>query len=408
MPAGRSGLACLCDRVSCRPRRCSKTLSPLVAAGQGVFVARKDAARTTVASMPRFFHPLLHCFANARHKDLVAQVEYLKAENQVLRSRLPTRITVTPPERKKLEKLGGKVGPALKHLITVVSHRTFQRWVSESKKGNASASAKPKRRPGRPRTPEEVQQLVVRIARETGWGYTRILGELKKLGIRNVGKTTIRNILKDAGFEPGPGRSEGSWNDYLKMHAKTLWACDFVSKKVWTLGGLTDCYVLVFIHLKSRKVIASSCTFHPDGDWVAQQARTLTMDAEAVGEPIGQLIHDYDTKFTARFESILKQNGIEPKPVGPMKPNLNAYAERFIQTLKQECLDHFLVLGQRHLDYLVQEFVEHYNTERPHMSLGRVPSGKPAGPPGEERLGSSEVVSDERLGGLLRSYRRAA
>ncbi len=223
--------------------------------------------------MPRFFHPLFHCFANARHRNMVAQVQYLRAENRVLRSKLPKRVTVTPPERKKLVKLGKRVGPALKHLITVVSHRTFQRWTAEAKKPKGLTRAKPKRVPGRPRTPEEVRQLVVRIARESGWGYTRILGELKKLGIHNVGKTTIRNILKDAGFAPGPGRSEGSWNDYLTRHAKTLWACDFVSKKVWTLGGLIDCYILVFIHLSSRKVVTSSSTFHPmPRGWLSRHA----------------------------------------------------------------------------------------------------------------------------------------
>ncbi len=124
--------------------------------------------------MPRFFHPLLHCFANARHRDLVAQVEYLKAENRVLRSKLPKRVTVTPNGRSKLVKLGGKVGPALKHLISVVSPRTFQRCAAEAKKPKESTRAKPKRPPGRPRIPEELQQLVLCMARETGWGYMHI------------------------------------------------------------------------------------------------------------------------------------------------------------------------------------------------------------------------------------------
>ena len=115
------------------------------------------------------------------------------------------------------------------------------------------------------------------MARETGWGYTRILGELKKLGIRSVSRSTVRNILREGGFDPGPKRGEGSWSEFLQRHAATLWACDFFSTKVWTLRGRVDVFVLFFIHIASRRVHIAGMTAHPDRAWMKQQARNVAM-----------------------------------------------------------------------------------------------------------------------------------
>lgn len=351
--------------------------------------------------MARFFHPLLKLIAHSDRSQLVAQVQYLKAENEVLRARVKGKVIVTPTERRRLLRFGRKVGPALKGLISVVTYRTFQRWVAEAKKPKAERRAK--RNPGRPRKPEEVRKLVVRIATEMGCGYAKVLGELKKLGVRKICKSTVRNIMLEAGLDPGPDRGEGSWYQFLQMHADTLWACDFISKKVWTLGGLVDYFVLFFIHLETRQVIAYSATVQPDGEWVAQQARNFIQDAEAQGLAVGHVIHDWDTKFTEWFDDILETEGAEIHRVGPAKPNLNAYAERFAQTIQVECLDHFIVLGERHLNHLVHEFIEHYNTERPHMVIGRVPGQR-----GDPRPSNAPVRCATRLGGLLRHYYRSA
>lgn len=261
-----------------------------------------------------------------------------------------------------------------------------------------------RRKPGRPRTPEEVREIILRIADETGWGYTRILGELKKLGIRSVGRTTVRKILIEAGHDPGPTRGEGSWDEFLKIHARTLWASDFLSKPVWTLGGLVDHYLLFFIHLETRRVIMSPATPHPTNQWVTQQARNFVMDVEDHGLEAGHLIHDWDTKFTERFDAVLKSEGVEVHRVGPVKPSLNAYAERFVQTIQQECLDHFVVLGEKHLNHLVDEYLIHYHEEGPHQALGNAPP-MGLGPPANDE---GEVVCQERLGGLLRHYHRRA
>ncbi|MEX0655327.1 MAG: integrase core domain-containing protein [Phycisphaeraceae bacterium] len=351
--------------------------------------------------MPRLFHPLLKMIAHATHRELAAQVQYLKVENEILRSKLPKRITVTPTERARLVKFGRKVGGAIRELITIVTPRTFARWVS----GGASKPAATKRKPGRPRMPEEIREIILRIAGESGFGYTRILGELKKLGIHSVGRTTVRKILIEAGHDPGPTRGEGTWDEFLKIHAKTLWATDFLSKKVWTLGGLVDYYVIFFIHLETRRVIMSPATPHPTDEWVTQQARNFVMEAEDQGLDVGHVIHDCDTKYTERFDRVLRSEGAEVHRVGPAQPSMNAFAERFVQSIQQEALDHFVVLGDKHLNHIIDEYVTHYHEERPHQALGNAPPvGLKLPPPNQQ----GDVACHERFGELLRHYYRPA
>ncbi|MFA9478841.1 integrase core domain-containing protein [Phycisphaerales bacterium AB-hyl4] len=348
--------------------------------------------------MPRLFHPLLKMITHATHRELAGQVQYLKVENEILRSKLPKRITVTPAEKARLVKFGRKVGSAIRELITIVTPRTFARWVS----GGASKPGASKRKPGRPRTSEEIRDIILRIAEETGWGYTRILGELKKLGIHSVGRTTVRKILIEAGHDPGPTRGEGTWDEFLKIHAKTLWATDFLSKKVWTLGGLVDYYMVFFINVETRRVIMSAATAHPTNDWVTQQARNFVMEAEEQGFEIRHVIHDCDTKYTQRFDRVFESDGVEVHQVGPAQPNMNAFAERFVQSIQQEALDHFVVLGEKHLNHIANEYLVHYHEERPHQALGNAP-------PVELKVAQDgEVVCRERLGGLLRHYHRKA
>ena len=266
--------------------------------------------------MARFFHPLLLMLASIGKSELARQVQYLKAENEILRAKLPKRVTVTPTERRRLLKLGQKIGPAIKHLITIVTYRTFLRWLAGDKAGRTSGKR------GRPRTDEEIREIIIRLARENGWGYTRILGELKKLGIRRVCRSTVINILKESGLDPGPQRGEGSWDEFLKIHAKTLWACDFLSKKVWTKWGLAEFFILFFVHVGSRRVYVSGMTTHPDTAWVAQQARNFGVHLAERREEASYLIHDRDTKFTAQFDAMLEAEGITIKEPTAKSPNL--------------------------------------------------------------------------------------
>src|SRR5262249_31362833 len=166
------------------------------------------------------------------------------------------QVRVTEGERRRLVSLGKKLGTAIKELISIVTPRTFARWLKADKQPAATRPA----RPGRPRTPEAVRDLVLKLAWETGWGYTRILGELKKLGVRKICRSTVINILRAAGLDPGPKRGEDSWGAFIKRHAATMWACDFFTRPVWTLRGVVDVFVLFFIHVGTRRVYVSGMT----------------------------------------------------------------------------------------------------------------------------------------------------
>jgi putative transposase len=343
---------------------------------------------------------LLFVFTAATHDELVLQLQYSLVERQILRGKLAQRINIEPHEKQRLIRFGKPLGSALKELIAIVSYRTFQRWLQPP------SSTSPTRRIGRPPTAEEIRALVLRMARENAWGYTRILGELKKLGLACISRSTVVNILKAEGLETGPKRGEATWRDFIQRHASTLWACDFFSKKIWTTSGLVDCFVLFFIHVGSRRVYVGGLTTNPTHAWVAEQATNFTQHAAQQATKPTHLIRDLDGKFGPGFDVALKAAGIEPVPVGPRKPVLNAFAERFVLSIKSECLDHFIVLGEAHLKYLVSEFVDgSYNCTRPHQGLGNVPLAESYEPPlPQQPTRAQEVLCKERLGGLLKSY----
>jgi len=360
--------------------------------------------------MLRCLEPLFLLLLRASGSTLPLMVEYLKAENEVLRSKLPDRITVTPQERNRLVKLGAALGDAIKGLVTIVTPRTFLRWLAADRpKAKGKPSLPAKRKPGRPKTPQEIADLVVKLARETGWGYTRILGELRKLGIRDVSRTTVVHILKAHGLDPGPKRGPGTWSDFLRRHAATLWASDFFSVRSLTQNGFVELYVLFYIHVATRRVYIPGVTAHPDAAWVAQQARNFAMHLDDQGQKITHLILDHDTKYVPEFDTVLESEGAEIIRVGPRCPNLNPHAERYVQTVKSECLDHFLVCGEKHLLHLLDEFGSHYHTERPHQALGNRPLSQQDDDEADVLpFAGEEVQCRERLGGLLKHYHRAA
>lgn len=209
-------------------------------------------------------------------------------------------------------------------------------------------------------------------------------------------------ILIEAGHDPGPTRGEGTWDEFIKIHAKTLWATDYLSKKVWTLGGPVDYDLVFFIHVETRRVIMIAATAHPTNDWVTQQARNFVMEAEDQGLNVGHLIHDRDTKYAERFDRVFESEGVAVHRVGPAQPNMDAFAERFVQSIQQGCLDHFVLLGEKHLNHIVSEHMTHFHEGRPNQALGNAP------PMGLRLAQDGEVVCRERLGGLLRHYHRQA
>jgi putative transposase len=357
--------------------------------------------------MKNLYQSLLLLIAGSTQQELARQVRYLKVENEILRSKLPKRVPVTEKEKNRLAKFAAKLGPALKELVTICHPETLRRWIRAL--GEQSTKKSVKR--GRPKTAEEIRELVVMLARENDWGYTRILGELRKLGIQSISRNTVKNILKEHGLDPGPKRGEGTWDEFLKIHAKTLWQCDFFAKKVLTLKGFRDLYILIFLHVETRRVYITPSTFHPNEEWMKQQATQFLEHAKEQNLGVQLLMHDRDTKFSKSFDAMFNTGDSETKETAFRSPNTNAYVERYIQTLQQEVLDYFIVFGSEHMDYIVAEAVEHYHTERPHQAMNNEVLILPVGHAEQDETPApepEEITCNERLGGLLKHYARAA
>lgn len=358
--------------------------------------------------MTPIFRSLLLVIAGATQRELARQMRYLKVENEVLRSKLPARITVTPKERQRLLKFGAKLGRAIRQLATIVAPNTFLRWIREAK-GSRRADRAPAR--GRRRTPEQLRRLILKFARENNWGYKRIVGELMKLGIRRISVSNVRNILKAAGLDPCPKRAEKTWDQFLQEHAASFWQCDFVSQRVLTLQGLRHAFFLVFLHLESRRVIFSPAVFHPSDTWVQNQAERFVQQARSGGMRVCYLQHDRDAKFTAEFDRSLRRRHVKAVRTPARSPNCQAFVESFIGSLRRECLNHFVFFGTGHLDSVANSFRDYYLEERPHQGkaneLLTTPRRRRTQTPNEP-ISPAEVRCHKRLGGLLKHYTRRA
>src|SRR6266545_1341285 len=272
----------------------------------------------------------------------------------------------------------------------------------------------PHRRPGRPPTPVEVRELVARLARENpSWGYRRIQGELLGLGIK-LAASTVWTILKEAGIEPAPKRLEQSWAEFLRQQAASILECDFLT--VDTLFQKRF-YVLFFMELSTRRVHLAGITANPDGRWVTQQARNLLMQLDLMqldDEDVRPrfLVRDRDSKFTGDFDEVFRSEGIRVIKAPVRAPKARAHAERWVGSVRRECLDCLLILGRRHLQHALATYVAHHNEHRPHRALEqRPPLGEP--PPRDERamvevIDLDHVRRRDLLGGLIHEYQLAA
>lgn len=353
--------------------------------------------------MTRIFHPLLAMIASATDRELARYVEYLKEENKILRARIPGQIHTRDHERERLVHLGRRLGRAIEGLITIVSVSTFYRWLR-----NASGPSKPKRGfKGGQRKPKEIRELVIQIARATSFGYTRIIGELRKLGIKKISRQTVRNILKEEGIQPGPDRTSDTWENFIERHAKTLWAVDFFSIRTVTARGFQEMYVLVWLCMTTREIIVSESTAHPNTAWVTRQTEEFLDQTLSREDKPSIVMHDQDTKFTKEFAAKLQEHGVRQNVLPKASPNLNGRCERAIFTLKNECLRKFIIFGKRHLDYLLEEFVDYYNRDRSSMVRGHLPPVRNE-PEQAESIRLSEIEIKTHLGGLVKSFVRKA
>ena len=308
-----------------------------------------------------------------REREVIA---YLIEENRLLRRQLGgRRLGLTDDDRRRLAARAYRVGrAALRHIATIATPDTLLRWHRQLIARKCTYA----RKSGRRGVLVEIRQLVVRMATENPtWGYTRIQGALSHVGHR-VGRSTIRRILKAAGLPPAPQRPT-SWQTFLRAHWGAIAGADFFTTEVWTWRGLVTYYTVFVIDLASRRVHVLGSTPHPTELFMGQVARMVTVADDGLLVRHRVLICDRDRKWSREVRRRLADAGIRVVLTPERAPNANAYAERFVRSIKEECLDRMIPLGERHFRHALTEFVEHYHRERNHQGLdNRLIAGRPA------------------------------
>lgn len=331
-------------------------------------------------------------------------IDYLREENRVLREQLGgRRLRLTDDQRRRLAAKAKAVGRSLlAQVATIVTPETLLSWHRRLIAHKYDGSGR--RKPGRPTTVKALEELVIGMASENrSWGYRRIQGAMFNLGHELAG-STIAAILQRHGLEPAPERSnKTTWKEFLKRHWELIAAADFFTIEVWTRRGLQRYVVLFFIELATRRIEIAGVATTPNGLWMSQIARNLLDDADGLLAKKRYLIHDRDPLFTSEFLDMLATEGVASVKLPPRSPNLNAYAERFVRTIKESCLEQVILFGEDSLRTAIREFTAHYHWERNHQGLeNRLIQMH------EEGAAGGAVLRRERLGGLLNYYYRAA
>jgi transposase InsO family protein len=326
-----------------------------------------------------------------------AEILVLRHEVAVLRRQV-SRPRSSWPDRAVLAALSRLLPKHRLHRF--VTPETLLRWHRDLIKRRWTY---PHRQPGRPSTVPALRRLILRMAAENPtWGYRRIHGELARLG-QKVAPSTVWLLLKRCGIDPAPRRTSLTWQQFLAAQAEGILACDFFHAETVLLKRL---YVLFVLEVSTRRVHIVGVTANPTGEWVAQQARNLLMVLADRIEQLRFLVRDRDAKFTDAFDAIFASEGIRILRTPVRAPRANAFAERWMGTVRRELLDRTLIMGRQHLETVLSEYVAHYNQHRPHRSLDQGPPLGVIPPPAPEA--DLPVVRLDRVGGLIHEYAQVA
>jgi transposase InsO family protein len=351
------------------------------------------------------FRFVLVTVAGWMNQQQLSAIEYLREENRVLREQMGNRrLRFNDEQRRRLAARGKELGrKVLEEVATIVTPDTLLAWhrrlIAQKYDGSRN------RQPGRPRKADEIEALVLQMAKENrDWGYRRIQGALSNLG-HDIARSTIAGILQRHGIEPAPERSrKTTWKEFLKQHWDLIVAADFFTVEAWTRHGLQRFVILFFIELSTRKVEIAGIASNANGLWMSQIGRNLTDAINGLLKGKRYLIHDRDPLFTTEFLDMLAETGVASVKIPPRSPNLNAHAERFVRSIKESCLERMILFGEGSVRKATAEFVAHYHLERNHQGL----DNRLISPEALDPVQTSEIERRERLGGLLNYYHRRA
>jgi putative transposase len=353
-------------------------------------------------TFPRF-NLLVVCLAGRLTQQQNDIIDFLMEENRTLHDLLgKQRLRLNDQQRRRLAAKAKPISrKVLERICSLVTPDTLRRWHRSliARKYDGSRA----RKPGRPPVMETIKALIVRLASEnSGWGYTRVKGALGNLG-HQVGRSTILRTLRENGIDPAPERGRHTrWNEFLRAHWEGLAAADLFTVEAWTWRGLIRFHVFFVMKVATRRVQIAGISPDPQGSWMEQLARNLTDPLEGFLRHTTKLIHDRDPLFTRRLNALLRSTGVKPILLPARSPNLNAYAERFVKSIRSECLDKMIFLGEDHLRSTIAQYLIHYHQERNHQSLdNQLIDPEPMSPMGHIRR-------RKRIGGLLNYYYREA
>jgi putative transposase len=343
------------------------------------------------------------CLAYCLDQELWKPIDYLKEQIRVLKEQQEKDKRILLDNRQRI-----RLAAKAKHLTRGLLETTTVLFTPETLLGwyrkliaQKYDGSKNRRTPGRPKISQEIIDLVIRFKQENPrWGYTRIRDYIAHLG-HKIGETTVKNILIENGYDPEPDLTcKTTWKEFLRSRWHVLAACDLFSVEPFVKGKLVRYLVFFAIHVATRKVEILGVDAQPNGPWMEQIARNVSGEG---GFLVGKkyLIRDRDPLYTDKFDSILRAAGVDPVKLPPRSPNLSRHAERFVRSVREECLDHLILSSEQQLRYVLSEYLQYYHHERIHQGLNRIIEPQQEGNQGE-------IICIERLGGLLRSCHRKA